>query len=184
LGRLSPEKGIEDLIRAWALTGTTRVDELLVAGSGPQRKKLEVLARELGARVRFLGHVDAARRDELLASVACCVVPSRIPETFGLVVAEASLHGCPCVVADVGALVETLGGKSCGTIVPPADIKALAEGIAAALDEPEAAAAAAERARAHALAAFSEEEFLARLAYMLWGKASPSRGVEIGTQRH
>ncbi len=61
IGRLSREKRVEDLLRAFArLRDRPRFERLIVAGEGPLRQELEQLARTLRVddAVQFAGHVD------------------------------------------------------------------------------------------------------------------------------
>jgi glycosyltransferase involved in cell wall biosynthesis len=56
--RLVDGKGLDDLLRAFALLGHDRTETLLLVGDGPLREQLEALSRELGIqdRVYFVGH--------------------------------------------------------------------------------------------------------------------------------
>lgn len=114
LGRPAPGKGIEDLVQALELLQRTApaLDlRLMVAGaphfvsSEDQHRVARSLDR-LGDRVENIGWVD---RGEFLKKVDLLVCPSRWPESFGLVVAEAMAAGVPVVVSDAGALPEVVG---------------------------------------------------------------------------
>ncbi len=75
-GRLSPEKGLTDLVRAMNRLPRVR---LQIAGDGPQRNELERIAKELPlADVEFVGHVSGAALEDLIAAVAIhgAAVPS------------------------------------------------------------------------------------------------------------
>lgn len=103
LGRLSWEKGLDRLIPAMADAPGV---ELVVAGDGEPayRASLEALAAEHGVqgRIRFVGHVDDARKWSLIARARFLVLPS-YSENFGVSVAEAMSAGCPVLVScDVG----------------------------------------------------------------------------------
>lgn len=107
MGRLSTDKGLDLLARAVA----DGAGELLVAGDdrwvpAEQTGPVGVALDALGARVRRLGRVTP---EALFASVDVAVFPSRVPESFGLVVAEAMAAGVPFVVSDAGALPEVAG---------------------------------------------------------------------------
>jgi colanic acid biosynthesis glycosyl transferase WcaI len=102
VGRLSPEKCIDDLIGAFALVLKTRPDaRLAIVGTGPHEQGLRTLARQLGvdSSIDFIG----ARFDEGLVEeylkATCLVLPSR-SEPWGLVVNEALSCGCPVVVSE------------------------------------------------------------------------------------
>ena len=144
VARLTPQKGIDLAVRALATLPEDTV--LVVLGEGPERARLEALARELGVgrRVFLPGRVpDVAawlRRASLL------VHPVRW-EGFGLGVLEAMLAGLPVVATNVSSLPELVVDGETGLLVQPDDPSALALGIARALGEPQLGDAGRERAR-------------------------------------
>jgi len=91
LGRLSPEKGIEQLLRIWP-----RHLNLVIVGDGPQRAELEALAD--ATNVTFRGFVSAEERDAILSGAGALVLPSVTLEADPVVVAQALSVGTPCVV--------------------------------------------------------------------------------------
>ena len=97
LGRLTPVKGFDLLIRA--LVGLDA--RLLIIGDGPERSALERLSVELGlaGQVTFLG----PRPDSLvlLQAADLCVVPS-LHESTPQVMMDALFAGCPVIATDVG----------------------------------------------------------------------------------
>jgi glycosyltransferase involved in cell wall biosynthesis len=114
VGRLAPNKRIEDLLRAFALLqrGVPR-SRLLVVGDDDLRTyadALEVLARSLRLRdVVFCGHVE---EDELRSAygLADVLVSLSEHEGYGVPLVEAMLAGVPVVAYDAGAVAETMGG--------------------------------------------------------------------------
>jgi glycosyltransferase involved in cell wall biosynthesis len=108
VGRLAPEKGIEELAAA------THGLNLVVCGDGPLRDRLP------GA----LGFVEDAERDRRYARAAVVVCPSR-REGFGLACAEAMAHGKPVVASAVGGLLDLVVDGETGLLVPPGDPVAL-----------------------------------------------------------
>jgi glycosyltransferase involved in cell wall biosynthesis len=128
VARLSPEKGLEDLLTAVASAGGAGADLAVeLVGDGPDRERLEALAGELGItdRVRFAGFVGT-RPDlvERLDAADVFVLPSR-SEGLPHSVVEAMARGLPVVASAIGGLPELLGEGS-GIIVPPRDPDALA----------------------------------------------------------
>jgi glycosyltransferase involved in cell wall biosynthesis len=106
LGRLSPEKGLWQLLQGWRLlkAGTAR---LVIAGEGSERRRLENLCQEDGLKnVEFRGYVSAKDQDALWQGARALIVPSIWEEPFGLVVLEAWARGRPALVANRGALPE------------------------------------------------------------------------------
>jgi glycogen(starch) synthase len=107
-GRLSPEKGVLELVEA------AHGLPLVVAGDGPLRDRVP------GA-LGFVPHDELLRLYERAAVVAC---PSR-REGFGVVCAEAMAYGRPVVAAAVGGLRDLVVDGETGLLVPPGDVPAL-----------------------------------------------------------
>ncbi len=131
IGRLTPEKALEDAIAA-----VTRLVEaglpatLLVAGDGPFRSQVEAWARLAPAgAVRLLGNLPRPGVVELLVSSDIFVMPSRA-EAWGLVINEAALAGLPIVASDaVGAGPDLISAKRSGFIYPAGDVAQLCEAL-------------------------------------------------------
>jgi glycosyltransferase involved in cell wall biosynthesis len=126
-GRLVPQKALGVALRAVARNdGVT----LLLAGDGPERARVEALAREVGldGRARFLGARPRATVFELLRAADASLLSSDW-ESFGLVVAEALAVGTPVVAAAAGGVSEVLEDGCNGLLVPAGDVDALAEAI-------------------------------------------------------
>ena len=129
VARLAPQKGVDTAIRALpSIPDAT----LLVLGEGPERARLEALARELGVSDRVLmpgrvGDVAALYR-------RCDVVvhPARW-EGFGLAMLEGMLAGRPVVAADAGSAPELVADGMTGLLFPPDDSEALARDVATVL---------------------------------------------------
>lgn len=121
LGRLVPEKGVQDLIRALPLVAE-RVPgvQAVLCGQGPYKAELERLAEETGiaGRVRFAGFVDGAGRNRLLQEAGVAVFPSHY-EPFGIVALEAMAAQIPVIVGDTGGLGEVVEHGIDGFKVPP-----------------------------------------------------------------
>ena len=133
VARLVPIKGIDVAIRAAHMLGA----ELVIAGDGPDRGVLERIG---GAR--FLGAVDPAARDALLATAAAVLVPSRIlpngrSEGTPMIALEALAAGVPVVASAVGGLRAL---APAARLVPPDDPAQLAAAIAATIAAPPPAA--------------------------------------------
>jgi glycosyltransferase involved in cell wall biosynthesis len=133
VGRLSPEKGIEELVQAAADLN------LVVAGDGPLRGRVP------GA----LGFVSNETRDGLYRRAAVVVCPSR-REGFGLACAEAMAHGKPVVASAVGGLLDLVVDGETGLLVPPRAPGALRAAIEQLLGRRELRERLGEAARARA----------------------------------
>jgi len=126
-GRLSPEKGVADLIRSMA-----RVPHLwlIIAGDGPQRKELEELATSLNVRnVEFAGHVSGDKLSNLIAQSRFTILPSRAYETLGKSILESYAEGRPVVASDMGSRRELIHGGKTGVLYPTGDVQQLAKVI-------------------------------------------------------
>ncbi len=160
-GRLSPEKGVDVLIRAAAGLGRGR---LLILGDGPERESLERLASELGAgNIEFLGRRPADEVRSILGAARFVVLPSRWYENLPFSAMEALAAGRPVVASDIGGIPEMVDDGVNGFLVPPGDEGALAERIAALLDDPALRAEMGSRGRAKALELYDPEHHYARI---------------------
>jgi glycosyltransferase involved in cell wall biosynthesis len=158
VGRLSPEKGQDVLLEAFARAARETDALLVLVGDGALRDRLERRARaaDLAGRVRFLGW----RTDPYacLGGADVCVLPSR-SEGLPLSLLEAMSAGLPVVATAVGSVPDVLEGGARGRLVPPADAEALADALLPLLTDPdsrrELGARARERAREYDLPAFA-----------------------------
>lgn len=162
--RLSPEKGIEDALRACVRAGVP----LRIAGEGPERAGLERLARELGATVAFLGRVSATEVRRELAGAAMVLMPSRYHEFSPYSALEAMAAGVPVVATAMGGLPELLGADRC---VAVGDIAAFGDRVCALWADPAARAAEGDAAIARARERHSRERYTADLL-ALYGRVS------------
>jgi glycosyltransferase involved in cell wall biosynthesis len=96
-----------------------------IAGSGPQRGKLDKLVEQtgMGEQVRFLGWVDDVR--SVLSSWDVFVMPS-LEEGFPIAALDAMAAGLPVVATSVGGVPELIEDGKSGWLVPPRDAEALA----------------------------------------------------------
>lgn len=126
VGRLSPEKGFDQLIDATRII-VRAADSIgvVLIGDGPERRKLEARVRESGleSHVVFTGFREDV--DRLLPS-ADILVQSSHTEGLPNVVLEACAAGIPVVATDVGGTSEIIEDVVNGFLVPPADPAALA----------------------------------------------------------
>ena len=132
VARLDPRKGMDLLLEAAALT-LDRLPglQILIVGDGPERGRLETLARVLGleARVRLVGEQRDVR--PYLAALDLFAAPSRT-EGMGLAIVEALAAGVPVAAARVGGIPEVLQDGAAGWLVDGGDPRAWADAIARA----------------------------------------------------
>ncbi len=96
-------------------------------------------------KVALLGEVDALTLDDYYDGADLFVLAT-LQETYGMAVAEALARGLPVVSTATGAIPE-LVGEEAGLLVPPGNIKALAEALARAIGDAGLRAQLAEGAR-------------------------------------
>lgn len=126
-GRVSPEKGLDVLLRAMALL-ETRVP-LLIAGADVdgETARLQALATELGlSQIRFLGMQQRAALDGLIEGALFTVVPSRWYDNCPMSVLESFAHGKAVVGANIGGIPEQIV-EGCGLLFAPGDAADLAQ---------------------------------------------------------
>jgi len=154
VGRLSPEKGADLLLQALT-RGPWRAS---VIGDGRSGGELRSTAQVLGLadRVRWHGLVPSAGR--LVSAFDLLVLSSRTEGT-PIVLFEAMEARVPIVATAVGGVPDVLGPDE-ALLVPPGDPDRLAEAIRAVFDDPAAAAARADRARARLLTEFAPGPWL------------------------
>jgi glycosyltransferase involved in cell wall biosynthesis len=120
VGRLSPEKGILDLVQA------ANGIPLTVAGDGPLRDRVP------GA----LGFVPHHALPPLYERAAVVAVPSH-REGFGVACAEAMAYARPVVASAVGGLLDLVVDGETGVLVPPRDVPALRDALELLLGDAE-----------------------------------------------
>jgi glycosyltransferase involved in cell wall biosynthesis len=154
VARLVPQKGLDVAVRALGGLDAT----LVVLGEGPERQRLEALAREQGTRLLLPGRVgDVAT---VLRRVDALVHPARW-EGFGLALLEAMLCGLPVVASRVSSIPEIVADGETGILVPPDDPAALRAALERVLADP---AGMGEAGRRRAREHFSVERMARRTA--------------------
>ena len=130
VARLVPQKGLDVAVRA--LQGVDA--SLVVLGEGPERERLESLARDLGVRLLLPGRVGDVTA--VLRRADALVHPARW-EGFGLALLEAMLCALPVVASRVSSIPEIVVDGETGLLVPPDDPAALQAAIERVLTDEE-----------------------------------------------
>ena len=137
VGRLSPEKGVDDLIRAMLQVPYLR---LVIAGDGPHKSELQRLANTLGlTNVEFAGHLGPEERDRLIARSRFTVLPSHAYETLGKTILESYAFGRSVIASDLGSRRELVQPGETGLLYRAGDVNQLAEAIHLLAMKPELA---------------------------------------------
>ena len=158
VGRLVPEKGVDLLLQA--ATGLEGAWRLAVAGTGPERRNLESIARRLGLAdsVSFDGHIPSVHMPAFYRELDVLVLPSRSRpnwvEQFGRVLIEAMASGVAVVGSDCGEIPQVIGDA--GLVFPEEDVDALRGCLVSLLRDPDLREELARRGRERVLANFTQ----------------------------
>lgn len=130
VGRLDPEKRIEEIIQAVAVAVKTIDFYFVVVGKGARKAALEKLAKDLNIadKVIFTGFVPDEDLPYLYKLSHSFIIAS-IAELLSLVTLQAMASGLPVIAANSGALVELVQHKKNGYLFNPGDIDAIVECI-------------------------------------------------------
>ncbi len=153
VGRLIREKGIVELVRAFASVPANARAHLVVLGNGPEGERIGTAARALGVadRVHVLPGQSYADIPAVFRGADVVAIPSLSTpywqEQFGFVLAEAMACARPVVTTRTGSIPDVVGDAA--LIVDDYDVPALAAALTDLLGDPARAAAlgAAGRAR-------------------------------------
>ncbi|HET8788533.1 MAG TPA: glycosyltransferase family 4 protein [Actinomycetes bacterium] len=159
VGRLTPHKGIDRLIRALPAGAGLRIAGSAGHDPRPPERDYPALLHRLAQDhdVTFLGPVPDADLPGLYRRAAVLALPSvdrtcygrhvPVSELLGLVALEAMASGTPVVASRIGGLAEVVVDGETGFLVPPGDTEALAEGLARLLSDRRLAARLGANAR-------------------------------------
>jgi len=135
VGRLVPEKGVEDMLEALSLL-VALPWECRIAGDGPSRGNLIELASKfkIAERVSFMGYVPHSEMTRYVKSLSVLILPSRTrpnwKEQFGRVLIEALAAGVPVIGTNSGEIPFLIRKLEGGIVIKEGDIAELAGAIA------------------------------------------------------
>lgn len=187
LSRLVPRKGFDVLLQALHRVREDHPEtQLVIAGDGRDRSRLEQLAAALGVPVTFLGSVD---HDDLPAVYGCADVFAMVcrdrwfgleQEGFGIVFLEAAAAGVPAIAGRSGGSAEAVVDGETGVVIDePRSVDDVADALLDLLDDPARRARLGAAARARAERAFAYDLLAADL------QASIEHAIaEIRVQHH
>jgi glycosyltransferase involved in cell wall biosynthesis len=159
VGRLTPHKGIDRLIRALPDGAGLRIAGSAGHDPRPPERDYPLLLRRLaqGRDVTFLGPVPDSALPDLYRGAAVLALPSvdrtcygrpvPVSELLGLVALEAMASGTPVVASRLGGLAEVVVDGETGFLVPPGDTGALTDRLARLLSDRRLAAKLGANAR-------------------------------------
>ena len=101
--------------------------KLLLAGDGPDRKKLELYVKEMHIEdVEFLGYVEEDQKKMLLNQARVFCSPAIYGESFGIVLLEAMASGVPIVAGNNSGYTSVMQGRGVLSLVDPEDTQVFA----------------------------------------------------------
>jgi phosphatidylinositol alpha-mannosyltransferase len=123
IGRLERRKGVKYLLKAYQLVAPFDSNlHLIIAGNGPDREKLELLAEDLKlTNIEFLGYITDEKKLQLLAEADLFCSPAIFGESFGIVLLEAMASNLVTVAGNNSGYIDVLDGLGALSIVNPAD---------------------------------------------------------------
>ena len=132
VGRLSEEKGIQPLLRAY-VEQNLRIP-LKILGGGPLREPMErwIRAEGLDGIVEFLGPRERSEVTRLMQGARFLVFPSICYEGFPMAIAEAFASGIPVLASRLGAVPDILLEGKAGWLADPGDPRSWAATMQAA----------------------------------------------------
>lgn len=128
-GRLSVEKGILTMLKAYENSGTSM--PLYIAGTGEMEEEIKrfVSWHDLGDRVFLLGFKSGGELREIIRNSRCVILAAQWYENGSYSVMEAGAMGKPVIVSDCGGLPERVENGVTGFIVKPFDVDSLSRAI-------------------------------------------------------
>jgi glycosyltransferase involved in cell wall biosynthesis len=139
IGRLVPEKGVQDAVRVLAALRVDRPARLVVVGQGPEEGPALALAKELGvaAAVEFLPWQSEPELARLYRDLHGVLVPSRATETwveqFGRIIVEGQASGAVIFGYASGAISEV--GGDAAVLTAEGDAGALADAVRSVVND-------------------------------------------------
>lgn len=139
VGSIVPQKGLDVLLKALAMVPSRDVSLKIIGGfygDSPYHSQIRALVAA-DDRVQLAGSMDAAGVFATLGGVDLLCLPSRVPESYSLVLHEACAAGVPALVSDAGAPADHVTVHGGGRVVALDDVSAWAEAINAVQASPD-----------------------------------------------
>lgn len=169
-GRLSVEKGVDTLLRAFdaALPNLPRDMRLVVVGDGPDAAEFKALASSLdcASRIEFAGYKTGDALQSYVERASLAISSSRCRENMPYSIVEAFAAGTPVVGTNIGGIPELVDEGKTGFICEPGDVQSMADaisrGVSKFLEQP-AYAGLQHSCRSYVMENCSREKFMSDL---------------------
>jgi phosphatidylinositol alpha-mannosyltransferase len=141
VGRLEARKGVKYLIKSFKILSEQQPNtSLVIAGDGPERNKLEALAKDLEInpeRITFTGYISDEQKIKYLHSVDLFCSPALFGESFGIVLLEAMAAGLVTVAGNNPGYASVMQGMGAISLINPKDSAEFARRLDMLLHETE-----------------------------------------------
>jgi glycosyltransferase involved in cell wall biosynthesis len=134
VGRLSPEKGIDTLLRAWGYLNSRL--PLKILGSGPLDAHVAAATRSTPG-IEWFGWQPKDRVEDAMREARFLIFPSVCYETFGLTIAEAFGVGLPVISSDIGSMSTLIAHRKTGLLFRAGDVEDLVAQVEWGLAHPD-----------------------------------------------
>lgn len=162
LGRLTFDKGLVELVKAFVLIASRQTDLWLLL-AGPDEEKMRIRLRELvpdEMNQRMLFSEFTQNPEQILAASDFLCLPSH-REGFGMVIIEAAALGVPSIGTRIHGVTDAIEDGQTGLLVPLGDVEALAKAITLWCENPQELALYSKAARERVISKFEQQKIVA-----------------------
>jgi glycosyltransferase involved in cell wall biosynthesis len=177
VGRLSPEKGLLTLLRAWE---RVRGLPLAIVGDGPLLPQLREMVSGMGLPVEFHGQLPRREVLRMIGDAVVQIVPSEWYEGFPMVVLEAYACGTPVIASRIGSLEEIVEEGGAGSLFETGNAEDLAATVNGMVGNPVRMDGMRRRAREYFLGRYSPASGIASLLEIYRGVIHEHRTRNAG----
>jgi glycosyltransferase involved in cell wall biosynthesis len=114
LGRIHPDKGVHLAVEVAQASHLPLLIAGIIQDAAYFREKVEP---HLNEKIRYLGPLDVAGKNDLFGQALALLHLNTIPERFGLVLAEANAAGVPVIAMELGSCREVIADGQTGCLV-------------------------------------------------------------------
>ena len=162
LGRLTFDKGLVELVKAFVLIASRQTDLWLLL-AGPDEEKMRIRLRdyvpeEMNQRMLFSEFTQ--NPEQILAASDFLCLPSH-REGFGMVIIEAAALGVPAIGTRIHGVTDAIEDGQTGLLVPLGDVEALAKAITLWCENPQELALYSKAARERVISKFEQQKIVA-----------------------
>lgn len=155
VGRISHEKGIEDLINSWLENNISA--KLLIAGDGPLKNKLENKTRNVSS-IEWVGQLSKKEVLKKLSNTKALLFPTKCYEGMPLIILEAMSMGCPVISSGIGNPKNMIDHGKNGLLFEPGNMREFIKHIHWVLDHPDKCSELVDNSRKRYLERYTPEQ--------------------------